>query len=415
MKKRRKEEEVKMKQKQRSIIDWVVLGVVVMIAGSVISLSYTNTQKLAIVLGLNPILTGVIVEVVFGWLLFIRSRQRATTKNVPWFLHLGYFCSFLFVTSVNMWGLAQTNHWIGCIVGVVISCTMWLMETILVWLWVDADKPHTPSARDLKKEAKRLIKEEKTRQEIAWMLYEAAKPNLDLIEQAREEEQRRQTVCEKGMPIFFQTFEQTDKLPFEQTAKRQTANTIEQTDKLLAAIQSINSNSQTLIQTNTIDQTANSRTASIIDQTANRQTTNTIDQTANSQTANTIDRTTNTIEQTANSQTANTIEQTANSQTADRQTTNDQTTSISNDNRPSKKTNVRTITKQASDKQTLNQTTEKTKRSNKQPTNITELFELANKIKQQTGKYPSIRKFAAAAGITNYQSMKILDKLKKSG
>lgn len=376
-----------MKQKQRSIIDWIVLGVVVMIAGSVISLSYTNTQKLAIVLGLNPILTGVIVEVVFGWLLFIRSRQRATTKNVPWFLHLGYFCSFLFVTSVNMWGLAQTNAWIGCIVGVVISCTMWLMETILVWLWVDADKPHTPSPRDLKKEAKRLIKEEKTRQEIAWMLYEAAKPNLDLIEQAREEEQRRQTVCEKGMPIFFQTFEQTD--------------------KLLAAIQSINSNSQTLIQTNTIDQTANRRTASIIDQTAN-----TIDRTASI-----IDQTTNTIDQTANRQTTNTIDQTANRQTANTidQTTIDQTTSISNDNRPSKKPNVRTITKQASDKQTLNRTTEKTKRSNKQPTNITELFELANKIKQQTGKYPSIRKFAAAAGITNYQSMKILDKLKKSG
>ena len=395
-----------MRQKQRSIIDWVVLGVVVMIAGSVISLSYTNTQKLAIVLGLNPILTGVIVEVVFGWLLFIRSRQRATTKNVPWFLHLGYFCSFLFVTSVNMWGLAQTNAWIGCIVGVVISCTMWLMETILVWLWVDADKPHTPSVRDLKKEAKRLIKEEKTRQEIAWMLYEAAKPNLDLIEQAREAEQRRQTVCEKGIPIFFQTFEQTDKLQ--------------------AAIQSINSNSQTFIQTNTIDQTA-----SIIDQTANRQTTNrqttnTIDQTADRQTTNTIDQTadrqtTNTIDQTADRQTTNTIDQTTIDQTTNRQTTNtiDQTTSISNDNRPSKKPNVRTITKQASDKQTLNQTTEKTnlntKRSNKQPTNITELFELANKIKQQTGKYPSIRKFAAAAGITNYQSMKILDKLKKSG
>src|SRR5690606_40460077 len=253
MKKRQKEEEVKMKQKQRSIIDWIVLGVVVMIAGSVISLSYTNTQKLAIVLGLNPILTGVIVEVVFGWLLFIRSRQRATTKNVPWFLHLGYFCSFLFVTSVNMWGLAQANDWIGCIVGVVISCTMWLMETILVWLWVDADKPHTPSARDLKKEAKRLIKEEKTRQEIAWMLYEAAKPNLDLIEQAREAEQRRQTVCGKGIPIFYQTYEQTDKLPYEQT------------DKLQAAIQSINSNSQTLIQTNTIDQTANRQTANTID------------------------------------------------------------------------------------------------------------------------------------------------------
>src|SRR5690606_20723706 len=173
------------------------------------------------------------------------------------------------------------------------------------------------------------------------MLNEAAKPNLDLIEQAREEEQRRQTVCEKGMPIFFQTF--------GQTAELQTA------------IQSINSNSQTFSQTK------------ILDKKTNRQTTNTIDQ----------------------------------------------TTSISNDNRPSKKTNERTITKQASDKQTLNQTTEKTnlnsKRSNKQPTNITELFELANKIKQQTGKYPSIRKFAAAAGITNYQSMKILDKLKKSG
>lgn len=191
-------------RKKRTLIDWIVLGIVVIIAMVVIALSFSNTAKLAATLSLNPYLTAGLVEVLFGSLLFIRGRQRATQKNVPLFLDVGYFLSLGFVTGVNMWGLAQENALIGGIVGLTISGAMWLMETVLVWLWVDADKPSVKSIRDQMREAKRAIQEEKARQRIEWMQFEAQKLDLKLIKDARKAEQRRKEILEDGLPEFFQ-------------------------------------------------------------------------------------------------------------------------------------------------------------------------------------------------------------------
>lgn len=107
-----------------------------------------------------------------------------------------------------MWGLAQENQVIGPIVGLAISGAMWLMETTLVWLWVDADKPHAKSVREQMKEAQRVIKEEKMYQRIEWMKFEAQKPDLKLIKEARKAEQKRKEILEDGLPEFFKQYEQ---------------------------------------------------------------------------------------------------------------------------------------------------------------------------------------------------------------
>lgn len=195
-------------RKQRMPIDWIVLGIVVVIALVVIALSFSNTAKLAGTLGLNPYLTAGLVEILFGALLFIRGRQRATQLNVPTFLTLGYFVSLGFVTGINMWGLSQEHATIGPIVGLTISGAMWLMETVLVWLWVDADKPHVVSIRDRMRAAKRDIEEEKACQRIEWMKFEAQKPDLKLIKAARKAEQKRKEILEDGLPEFFEQYEQ---------------------------------------------------------------------------------------------------------------------------------------------------------------------------------------------------------------
>src|SRR5690606_29125468 len=118
-------------QRKRTVLDWTILCVVVAIAAVVILLSFTNTAKLAVELGLNEYLTAGLVELLFASLLFIRGRQRALQRNVPFFLSVGYFASLGFVTGVNMWGLAIENPTIGPIVGVAISLAMWLMESTL--------------------------------------------------------------------------------------------------------------------------------------------------------------------------------------------------------------------------------------------------------------------------------------------
>jgi hypothetical protein len=190
--------------RKRTFIDWAVLAIVVIIAGVVIALSFTNTAKLAAVLGMSPYLAAGIVELLFGGLLFIRGRQRATQKNVPLFIEIGYFASLAAVTAVNMWGLAQENIVIGCIVGLAISGAMWLMESTLVWLWIDSHKPHVRSVKELMKEAQREISEEKVIQRIAWMRSEARKPDLRLIKDARRAEEERKEIVGDGLPEFFQ-------------------------------------------------------------------------------------------------------------------------------------------------------------------------------------------------------------------
>lgn len=195
-------------KRKRSLLDKVILGVVVLIAGVVVALSFQNTAKLAEELRLHPYLTAGLVELLFASLLFIRGRQRATQKNVPLFLSIGYFASLGFVTGVNMYGLYGENPIVGPIVGGAISAAMWLMENVLVWLWVDSHRPHKKSMKELKREAQREIKELKLKQKIEWMKWEAQKPDLTLIRKAREMEERRRGIVGDGLPIFFAELEQ---------------------------------------------------------------------------------------------------------------------------------------------------------------------------------------------------------------
>jgi hypothetical protein len=150
--------------KKRTLLDIVVLGIVIIIA-----LSFHNTSYLAGSLKINPYRAAGVVEVLFGSLLFIRGKQRATKRNVPAFLEIGYYISFTFVTGVNMYGLAQENVVVGSVVGLAISGAMWLMENTLVWLWTKSHEPHVKSIKDLMNDAKRDMVEEKAIQKIEWM------------------------------------------------------------------------------------------------------------------------------------------------------------------------------------------------------------------------------------------------------
>lgn len=197
----------KVEKKKRSGLDKLILVVVVIVAGVVVALSFTNTAKLAKELGLQPLLTAGLVELLFASLLFIRARQRATRRNVPRFLSTGYFMSLGFVTGVNMWGLSLENPTIGPIVGGAISAAMWLMESVLVWLWIDSHRPHQKSLRELKKEAKARRKAARLSQEIEWMDWLAQKPDMALVRKARREEEKRLAIVAEGLPVFFDQVE----------------------------------------------------------------------------------------------------------------------------------------------------------------------------------------------------------------
>ncbi|MBA4542715.1 MULTISPECIES: hypothetical protein [Thermoactinomyces] len=204
-------------------IDRVVFGVVVIIAGTVIGLSIHSTAMLADALNLNAYLMAGLVEILFASLLFIRGRQRATQRNVPFFLNAGYFASLGFVTAVNMWGLAHANLIIGPIVGAAISGAMWMMESCLVWLIVDSHKPYKKSIWRMKYEAKRDIKEEKSIQWIEWQRSEARKPDLALIRAARKSEEARKKVEAEGLPEYFAQWQDSssaiEPIPVEREAE----------------------------------------------------------------------------------------------------------------------------------------------------------------------------------------------------
>lgn len=209
----------------RSLIDKLVLAVVGFLALTIIALSFHNTAALAKVLKLNPKLAACLVEMLFGTLLFIRARQRALQRNVPYFLEIGYFTSLAFVTAVNMWGLGQI-HTTGYVVGAAITGAMWLMESTLVWLWTDSHRPHEKSERELQKEAEKEIKRTRVLQRIEWLRWESQKPDLALIREARQAERKRRKVVENGLPDFFQTLNierQTLDKKFERTNSKQTA------------------------------------------------------------------------------------------------------------------------------------------------------------------------------------------------
>jgi hypothetical protein len=189
--------------KKRSVLDMIVLVIVVIIALIVVALSFQNTTKISVVLGLHPYLTAGLVEILFASLLFIRGRQRALQRNVPIFLEIGYFTSLGFVTAINMYGLAQNNLIVGSVVGLAISGAMWLMESVLVWLWVDGHQPYQQSARERIRHVKKVIQDEKIVQLIEWMKYEAQKPDLKLIRKARNTEKKREEAVGNGLPSYF--------------------------------------------------------------------------------------------------------------------------------------------------------------------------------------------------------------------
>jgi hypothetical protein len=215
------------KESERSWLDWLMLIVVVLIALVVVALSFQNTARLANQLGLHPWLTAGLVELLFASLLFLRGRQRATQRNVPLFLEIGYYISLIFVTGVNVWGLGQKHLIVGPAVGVAISGSMWLMESVLVWLWTDSLKPHEKTIRDLKRETMKEIKEMKEIQRLEWLKWEASKPDLRLIKEARKAEEKRKRIEvgrslfpwqkeEKGLPTFFLELQKRD--PIKQIA-----------------------------------------------------------------------------------------------------------------------------------------------------------------------------------------------------
>lgn len=198
--------------KRRTMIDWMVLSIVVVIALIVIALSFGNTVKLANLLHLNPHLTAGLVEILFATLLLIRGRQRALQRNVPAFLSAGYWTSLAFVTAVNMWGLGQEQPVIGLVVGLVISGAMWMMETTLVWLWTESHEPYKKSIWERKQEAKKEIQEQQEIRRIEWMKWEAKKPNLSLIKEARRVEVKRREIIGDGLPEFFLQQQEAEKI-----------------------------------------------------------------------------------------------------------------------------------------------------------------------------------------------------------
>lgn len=227
-------------QRKRTVLDWTILCVVVAIAVVVILLSFTNTAKLAVELGLNEYLTAGLVEILFASLLFIRGRQRATQKNVPLFLSVAYFASLFFVTGVNVWGLAAENPTVGPVVGVAVSLAMWTMEQTLVWLWTESHQPHRKSLWELKREALVKQKAAELRQIIDWMDWQSQQPSLKLIKQARKEEKKREKIIAQGMPRYF-TQAQQGVAPSAQAPKQLEAGTTQaESPKQLQATESPN-------------------------------------------------------------------------------------------------------------------------------------------------------------------------------
>jgi hypothetical protein len=201
-------------ERKRTKLDWAVLVVVIGAAVLVIASSFSNTTKLAELLGMHPFLTAGTVEIAFTTFLFLRGRQRAFQLNVPLFLDVLYFGLLGLVTGVNMWGLSIENQEWGLVMGGSISFLLWGMETTLVWLWTKSHEPHRKTIREIEREADREIKEEEAMQRIQWKRHEARQPSLALIKMVRKQEEKRKRVETgisllpwkkeaKGLPAYF--------------------------------------------------------------------------------------------------------------------------------------------------------------------------------------------------------------------
>ena len=197
-------------QKKRTIVDWVVLFLVVIVAGVIIKLSFTNTTKIAAGLSINPYVLAGLIEIVFAVLLFIRGRQRAVRRNVPLFVHVLYYVSFTLVTWSNMYGLYKEDHFTGLIIGGAISGFMLGLENMLVWLWTRSHEPYKKSILRQKIDAIKEAWEEKMIQEIYWIKYNAKRAHLGLVKKVRRTEQKRKKVIGDDLPEFFHYLEKQD-------------------------------------------------------------------------------------------------------------------------------------------------------------------------------------------------------------
>ena len=417
---------------KRTALDKLILGVVIAIALVVIALSFSNTALLARELGLNEYLTAGLVEILFASLLFIRGRQRATMRNVPLFLSIGYFASLGFVTGVNMYGLYQESAMVGPVVGATISGAMWLMESTLVWLWTSSHKPHKKSAKELEREAKKEIEEIKIMQKIDWMKWEAQKPSLDLIKQARREEEKRKTIVAEGIPEFFK--ETTSNSKQKTHTKHQTLNSKSQTS---------NTEYQTVSYTQKIEGQTNKQTGydQMNEQDQPEQTAQTKqDESKQTEATEQKDNKQTPDEHRTNKDEANTKQEPIDEQTDDQtnnaqkdteQTNNEQTnkviyinnkqtrqTQTNTSNKQEKQTNNEQQAEQA-DKQTQRKhaSTKQTRRTVKQTANVPtyeQLLEMIDQTFEANKKLPTVRAFAQQTGIKPYRAHKALTMWKEA-
>jgi hypothetical protein len=173
---------------------WIML----FIAGVIICLSFSQTAKLAAMVGATEwykqIGFAFLIEILFAVSLLIRANQRASEKHVPTFIHVGYYSLLGVITIINMTVLYQTHPVAGPFVGGLISLGMIYTESLFVAINTDLDQPRKKSAKQLRKEAEREIEEEKTIQEIQWMRWEAKHADPKLIKKARKAEKARKRI-----------------------------------------------------------------------------------------------------------------------------------------------------------------------------------------------------------------------------
>jgi hypothetical protein len=172
--------------------------IMILIAVVIVSLSFNQTAELAKMVGATEkhqkFGFAVLVEILFAFSLLVRSNQRASGKHVPWLLHAGYFGMLGVVTIINMSVLYQKHPVAGPFVGALISAAMLYVESLFVWINVDADRPARKTPKQLMREAKREIEEEKIIQKIEYLKWKAKKPDLSLIKMARRDEEKRRRI-----------------------------------------------------------------------------------------------------------------------------------------------------------------------------------------------------------------------------
>jgi hypothetical protein len=179
-----------------------------------ILLSFGQTKEVAEFVGaetpIHKAAFSIILEGLFAFTLLTRADQRAQGLHVPLFLNVAYYGLLGSITAINISVLYRHHPIFGPPLGLLIACTMLYAERLFVWKSTEADKPARKKPRDLLKEAKRDIKEEKIMQHIEWLKWEAKKPDLKLIKQARKAEEKRKAVEGDRLPQFFLEREKED-------------------------------------------------------------------------------------------------------------------------------------------------------------------------------------------------------------